>query len=216
MLIAEPVVLVHGLWMHGALMQWMARRITRAGFTTHCYNYPSVRLTMSENAKRLAAFGQSLGAKRIHFVGHSLGGLLIARMLEEARSFDPGRVVFMGSPFADSYSARVLSRARIGRAAVGAAVAEWLLGKRPENLARYEIGVIAGKRAMGLGMMVARGLPEPHDGTITVAETMVPGAREHVVLNVSHTEMVVSPLIARYTCEFLRRGRFPHSEANAA
>lgn len=210
--VTEPVVLVHGLWMHGALMQWMARRIRRAGFLTHCYTYPSVRLTMSENARRLAAFAQSLGAKRVHFVGHSLGGLLIARMLEEAHGFEPGRIVFMGSPFADSYAARVLSRVRIGRAAVGAAVAEWLLGKRPENLSRYEIGVIAGSRAMGLGMMVARGLPEPHDGTITVAETKVPGAREHVVLNVSHTEMVVSPLTARYASEFLRRGRFPRGD----
>jgi pimeloyl-ACP methyl ester carboxylesterase len=211
----EPVVLVHGLWMHGAIMQWMARRIARTGFDTHCYTYPSVRLTMSENARRLALYAQSLQEKRVHFVGHSLGGLLIARMLEETPGFEPGRVVLMGSPFTDSYAARVLSRVRIGRVAVGASVAEWLVGNRPQNLARHEIGVIAGDRAVGLGMMVARGLPLPHDGTVTVAETEVPGAREHVVLPVSHTEMVMSPLVARYTSEFLRRGRFPLAEADA-
>ena len=211
----EPVVLVHGLWMHGALMQWMARRIARAGFATHCFTYPSVRLTMSENARRLAAFAQSIAAQgngRVHFFGHSLGGLLIARMLDETPGFEPGRMIFAGSPFADSYAARVLSRVRVGRAAVGAAVAEWLQGQRPGDLARHEIGVIAGDRAMGLGMMVARGLPQPHDGTITVEETHVPGAREHVVLHVSHTQMVVSPLVARYVCEFLRRGRFPRAD----
>lgn len=210
----EPVVLVHGLWMHGALMQWMARRIAHAGFVTHCFTYPSVRLTMSENARRLALFAQGLGEKRIHFVGHSLGGLLIARMLSETHSFDAGRVVLIGSPFADSYAARVLSRVRVGRAAVGASVAEWLQGTRPD-LSRYDVGVIAGNRAVGLGMMVTRGLKEPHDGTITVAETRVPGARDQVVLNVSHSEMVVSALVARHVSEFLRRGQFPHDQAEA-
>ena len=52
----EHVVLVHGLWMHGALMRWMGRRLARAGYTVHCYTYPSVRMSMAENARRLAAF----------------------------------------------------------------------------------------------------------------------------------------------------------------
>ena len=62
----EQVVLVHGLWMHGALMRWMARRIARAGYTVHRYTYPSVRMSLAENARRLAAFCQTLGARRVH------------------------------------------------------------------------------------------------------------------------------------------------------
>jgi pimeloyl-ACP methyl ester carboxylesterase len=204
----ETVVLIHGLWMHGALLRWMARRIARGGYTVHRYTYSSVRMNLAENARRLTAFCQTLGARPLHLVGHSLGGLLIARMLDEPHRLDIGRVVLLGSPFVDSFAARRLSRVRIGCAAVGASVAEWLRGARPETLANYDIGVIAGSRGVGLGVVMAPDLPAPHDGTISVTETVVPGARDHIVLPVTHTQMVMSPLVVRQVCEFLRRGRF--------
>jgi pimeloyl-ACP methyl ester carboxylesterase len=215
----EQVVLVHGLWMHGALMQWMARRITRMGYTVHCYSYPSVSMSMAENARRLAAFCEALDARRLHLVGHSLGGLMIARMLDEpgvTARIDFGRVVLLGSPFVDIYAARRLGRVRIGGIAMGASVAEWLSGARPANLSRYDIGVIAGNRGVGLGRLVARDLPAPHDGTISVAETVVPGASDSIVLNVSHSEMVISTAVVRQVCEFLRRGRFARASDAAA
>jgi pimeloyl-ACP methyl ester carboxylesterase len=210
--VTEQVVLIHGLWMHGAVMKWMAWRIARAGYVVHCYSYPSVRMNMAQNARRLAAFCQTLGARPLHLAGHSLGGLLIARMLDEPHRLDIGRVVLMGAPFVDSFAAHRLSRVRIGCVAVGASVGEWLLGARPATLARYDIGVIAGNRGVGLGVMMAPGLPSPHDGTVSVAETQVPGARDHIVLPVSHTQMVISSLVARQVCEFLRRGIFLRGE----
>jgi pimeloyl-ACP methyl ester carboxylesterase len=202
--------------MHGALMGWMGRRLTRAGYTVHLYTYPSVRMNLAENARRLAAFCQGLSVPRLHLVGHSLGGLLIARMLDEPHRLDLGRVVLLGAPFVDSHAARRLGRVRIGCIAMGASVAEWLRSARPGNLARYEIGVIAGDRGMGLGMLMARDLPQPHDGTISVSETMVPGAREHIVLPVSHSEMVISVQVVRQIAEFLRRGRFARPETARA
>lgn len=208
----EHVVLVHGLWMHGSLMMWMARRIARAGYEVHRYSYPSVRMSLAENARRLAAFCHTLDAHPLHLVGHSLGGLLIARMLDEPHRLDVGRVVFLGAPFVDIHAARRLARVRIGGMAMGAAVAEWLAGARPVNFTRHAVGTIAGNRGVGLGMMVARDLPTPHDGTITVAETRVPNARDHIVLPVTHSQMVMSPLVVRQICEFLRRGKFAHGE----
>ena len=88
----EHVVLVHGLWMHGALMAWMARRIARNGYTVHCYSYPSVRMNMAENANRLAAYCLALGARPLHLVGHSLGGLLIARLLGGTHRLEKARL----------------------------------------------------------------------------------------------------------------------------
>jgi len=187
--------------------------MARAGYTVHRYTYPSVRMNMAENARRLAAFCQALDARPLHLVGHSLGGLLIARMLDEPHRLDIGRVVLMGSPFVDCFAAHRLSRVRIGCTAVGAAVGEWLCGARPESLARYDIGVIAGNRGIGFGVMMAPDLPSPHDGTISVSETHVPGEHDHIVLPVSHTQMIISNVVVRQVCEFLRRGRFVRDEA---
>lgn len=208
----ENVVLVHGLWLHGAAMYWMARRIEHYGYVVHSFSYPSVRMSMAHNASRLAAYCQALGARSLHLVGHSLGGLLIARMLNEPHRLDVGRVVLMGSPFVDSFAARRLCRLRVGRAAVGESVAEWLRSARPGTLARYDIGVIAGNRGIGLGVMVAPDLPSPHDGTISVAETQVAEAHDQIVLKVSHSEMVISKLVVKQACAFLARGRFLHGE----
>lgn len=209
----ENVVLIHGLWMHGALLGWMGRHIARGGYIVHRYTYPSVRLSLAENARRLAAFCHGLNVPHVHLVGHSLGGLLIARMLSDSQRQDIGRVVLLGSPFVDSHAARRLTRVRLGAVAVGASVSEWLREARPDNLARYDIGVIAGARGVGLGRVVAPDLPAPNDGTISVAETVVPDARDTIVLPVSHSQMVISMLVVRQVCEFLRRGHFVHGAA---
>ncbi len=203
------MVLVHGLWLHGVAMYWMAKRIERCGYVVHCFSYPSVRRSMAHNAGRLTAFCQSLGVRPLHLVGHSLGGLLIAHMLNEPHRLDVSRVVLLGSPFVDSFAARRLCRMRVGRAAVGESVAEWMRSARPA-LARYDIGVLAGSRGMGLGVMVAPGLPLPHDGTISVAETRVSDARDQIVLNVSHSEMLLSKQVVKQVCAFLGGGKFMH------
>ena len=71
-----------------------------------------------------------------------------------------------------------------------------------------ELGVIAGDATIGLGRVVAPGLARPHDGTVSVEETRVTGAREHLVLPVGHTAMLMSPLVVRRMLHFFEEGSF--------
>src|SRR5262249_57530255 len=105
---ADTVVLVHGLWMHGIVMEILRRRIERCGYRALTYSYPSVRLTLTENSWRLARYCRGLSASRLHFVGHSLGGLIVLRMLEHSAGLPRGRVVLAGAPFTECYAARRL------------------------------------------------------------------------------------------------------------
>ncbi len=207
----ETVILVHGLWMHGAAMALMRWRIARCGYRVVSYSYPSMRLTLSENAARLAQFCRDLrrdGASRLHFVGHSLGGLVILRMLERATDPDIGRIVLAGPPFVDSFAARRFARLPGGKKALGRSLPEWLGSARPPDPERYEIGVIAGDVSIGLGSLIVPHLPRPGDSVVSVAETRVPGARDHIVLKVSHAAMLISAAVARQICEFIRHGAF--------
>ena len=203
-------VLVHGLWVHGVLMKLQRHYLERAGFDAVCYSYPSVRLTLTENAGRLAQFARSVSAPRVHWVGHSLGGLVVLRMLEREPVLPPGRVVLVGPPYRDSYAGRALAKSSLGARALGRGMREWLDIDKPASFPGREIGVIAGSLGVGLGRAFARGLPEPNDGVVTVAETQLDAACDRIVLPVSHTAMLVSRRVARQTAAFLRDGRFDH------
>lgn len=204
----EVVVLVHGLWVHGMLMELQRRYLQRLGLEAISYSYPSVRLTLAENAERLARFARPLAAPRIHWVGHSLGGLVILRLLEQEPDLPPGRVVLLGVPYCDSYAGRALARNALGARALGRSMREWLESRKYAQVSRREIGVIAGSVSIGLGRIVARGLPEPNDGVVTVAETELEMACDRIVLPVNHTGMLLSHRVARQTGAFLRNGRF--------
>jgi hypothetical protein len=75
-----------------------------------------------------------------------------------------------------------------------------------------EIGVIAGRMPVGAGRIVAPDLPAPHDGAVSVEETRLPGMRDHIVLNVSHSGMLVSRAAAHQIDAFLRHGAFEKTE----
>jgi pimeloyl-ACP methyl ester carboxylesterase len=207
----DTVVLVHGLWVHGIAMGLMRRRVARSGFRVFAYSYPSVRLSFAENVERLARYCRELGVPRLHFVGHSLGGLIVLRMLERAFGIQPGRVVLAGVPVAGSYTARRLARLPGGRAALGRSMMEWMESNPTLSVSGYEIGVIAGRMPVGAGRIVAPELPGPNDGAVRVEETLLPATRDQIVLNVSHTGMLVSRAVARQIVAFLRDGAFEHA-----
>jgi pimeloyl-ACP methyl ester carboxylesterase len=166
-----------------------------------------MRLTLTQNAERLAGWASAIGGT-VHLVGHSMGGLVA---LEAARRMAPavrGRVVMIAPPYADCFAARCLERWPGGRVMLGRSIGEWISGPRSAPLAGCEIGVIAGTGGIGLGRLIARGLPKPHDGVVALAETRVPGMCDQMVLPVSHTAMIVSRLVAHQTCAFLRAGHF--------
>ncbi len=206
----DTVVLVHGLWVHGITMELMRRRVARCGYRALAYSYPSVRLTLAENAERFARFCRDIAAPRLHFVGHSLGGLIILRMLERTPGLPPGRVVLAGAPVAGSLAARRLARLPGGRAALGRSAPEWHESAHPVSDSGREIGVIAGSLPLGIGRVVAPDLPAPSDGVVSAAETRLPAMRDHIVLNVSHSGMLISRAVARQICAFLREGAFVH------
>lgn len=207
--IKETIVLVHGLWMRGWVMAWLGWRLRRCGYQTVAFSYPSVRGTLSQNALRLSRFVAGLDVPRVHFMGHSLGGLVLLQML--ATHPDPriGRVVLAGCPYRASYAARKLARSGLGRRLIGRSVLQWLDQPAPASTDRYEMGVIAGCKPLGAGRLIG-GVPQPNDGVVVVEETALPGASDQIMLDVCHSGMLLSDQVAHQACAFLRHGYFLH------
>jgi pimeloyl-ACP methyl ester carboxylesterase len=210
----DTVLLVHGLWLHGVSMRLIQRRLERHGYRVRSYSYPTLRLDLEQNAERLRHFCETLPPGRIHFVGHSMGGLVSLKTAQLVPAECRGRVVLVGTPFGGSYAARALERLPGGRRILGACIRQWLTAPSIERFDLCELGVIAGSRGVGLGRLIARGLPAPHDGVVTVQETRVPGMCDHIVLQVGHTEMLFSRAVAEQVHAFLEHGTFDHTVAN--
>jgi pimeloyl-ACP methyl ester carboxylesterase len=168
-----------------------------------------VRGSLDGALRRLESFVARIDAEQVHFVGHSLGGIVLARYFERERDGRPGRVVILGSPLLGSRSARAVARHAALRRVIGPLVAEELLQDREPRrwLGVRELGVIAGTRPVGLGRFFAR-FEEDCDGTVGVSETKLPGHKAHLTVPVSHMGLLASRVVADHVGNFLAKGRF--------
>lgn len=200
--------------MNGLEMSLLRWRLNTAGFKTLRFSYPTVSSDIAANAARLQQFLGDLDAETVHFVGHSLGGLLILRLFEDFPAQRPGRIVLLGTPFMGSATARNLARHAWGRRLLGHSLDQALLGDGPRWHGGRDLGVIAGTTPIGLGLLVGN-LPRPNDGTVVVAETEgIPGA-VFFTLPSSHSSLLFSAEVAQRVCRFLRSGRFDADKLTA-
>ncbi len=215
---AEPdaVIVLHGLGRTDRSMSPLASRLTEAGFRVHNMRYPS---TDEEPAALIAQLGLRVAqccdsAPRLHFVGHSLGGLITRAFLAESEPENLGRVVMIAPP---NHGSQIVD------AFGDSALFEWVLGPTASQLGtdpddfpqslpppRYELGVIAGDASMNpVGSSM---LPGEDDGAVTVESAKLSGMTDFVTVPYTHTFIMRSEDVARLTIHFLRHGRF-HSPA---
>ena len=201
------VVLVHGLWMNGMEMSLLRRRIDRCGFSTRIFSYASVGATLAENAARLQRFVTSLDADVVHFIGHSLGGLVILQLFRDYPRQRSGRVVLLGTPVTGSRVAARLGRNAFARRLFGRSLDQGLLGNGPAWAGGRDLGIVAGTLSMGFGRWVTA-LPGPSDGTVAFCETQLAGATDRYTAPVTHMGLIFSSRVAARVCAFLKTGRF--------
>jgi len=199
----EAVVLIHGLWMTGTEMRVLGGRLEEAGFRVRYFRYRSWRGGLAQAVSALREFVEATKGERVHLVGHSLGGVVISKMLEEAPLSRPGRVAMLGSPMGGSAAARIVSRRRVGRWLVGGVIREGIVEQAPKWPGGRELLVVAGDIPFGSGLLL--GLPRPHDGVIRVEETRVEGARA-VTVRASHVGLLLSRKVAALLSGYFRSG----------
>ena len=204
----EAVVVVHGLWMIGSVMGILRRRLEPRGFDVATFGYASIREGLESNAARLGEFIARVPGDIVHLLGHSLGCVVIRALLESRSLARPGRIVCLGPPFAGSVTAERVSGLPGGSHLIGLSMRDLLArGGFTTAPPGREIGIIAGRIGIGLGRLFGR-FDGPNDGMVTVAETRLAGAADHIVLPVAHTSLLWSREVARQSEHFLRVGRF--------
>ena len=213
-------VLVHGLGRTRRSMRRLEKALRGAGFRTHNWRYFSRLHRLRDHIERFRGHLERFGGEEepVHFVGHSIGALIIRAATSEPLPFPTGRIVMIappnrGSGVAERFGGTLAARWVFGRPAQdlkrGAPSLEWL------GLPRPEFGVIAGSRRFHLLNPISyinalRGLEYGHDGTVEIENTKLPGMRDFLVVTAHHTFICNHPQTLCQTIAFLRTGAFEH------
>lgn len=211
----ECVVLLHGLWRSENSMNKMAKSLEGAGYRVFNVPYESTHDPVGVLAERAVADGLAgcAGAQTIHFVTHSLGGILVREYLEHDNIENLGRVVMLGPPNQGSEA--------VDRYADWPAY-EWFsgpagqqLGTGEESVPRalgpvdFDLGVIAGNHTFNL--ILSQLLPGKDDGKVTVEATRVEGMHDHLEMPVTHVFMMRNSQVISQVIYYLEHGRFDRS-----
>ena len=216
----EAVVLLHGLCRTRRSMMPMERALAAEGFGTWNVGYPSRTRSIAELADQVipAALARcrGAGARTIHFVTHSMGGILVRAWATKETIPDLGRVVMLGPPNQGSEVVDVLGRNWIFGKLNGPAGRE--LGtdvdSTPNRLGpvTFPLGVIAGDRSVNwINSLWIQG---DDDGKVSVERTRVAGMTDHIVVHASHPSLMRDARAIRQTICFLRTGSFEPASAD--
>ncbi|HWX59782.1 esterase/lipase family protein [Bradyrhizobium sp.] len=208
------VVLLHGIGGTSLLMRTLEKSLRTSGFATLNLNYESRRKPLDQLAcdihPAITAFTAD-NAAPIHFVAHSMGGLLARVYVANNRPARLGRVVMLGTPNQGSELADLLKELWVYRAFYGPA-GQQLLTAQDATLSAlppldYEVGVISGNGP--IAPISSRFiLPWPNDGCVSVQSCMIDGMTDHVTVKTWHNGLVRNSTAIRQTLAFLREGRF--------
>jgi hypothetical protein len=197
-------------------MKPLQRALTDAGYRVANVDYPSRDKKIEELAPHAVETGvkrcADLGSTTVHFVTHSLGGILVRYYMANNQLAELGNVVMIappnqGSEVVDNWRDIPGYKAINGPAGMqlGTDASSVPLSLGPVS---FTLGVIAGNKTFN--PMLSLSLPNPDDGKVSVAKTKVEGMTDFIEMPHTHTFIMRSDDVIRQTIHFLQNGRFQH------
>ncbi|MCG6366901.1 esterase/lipase family protein [Vibrio fluvialis] len=205
------IIILHGLYMHGFVMQPLGQRLSKLGYYTEVLSYNTVAI---KDEKVFRAIDEALASDQPNvLVGHSLGGLMIKHYLASRRpsAAQISHVVTIGSPLKGASIVGKIQQMGFG-AILGNSTQFGLETHEDEWQFEQKLGSIAGTVAFGM-RRVLMGNQLMSDGTVTVDETKIAGMTDHLETRTTHTSMIYSTYVARQIDHFIRHDQFEHQAA---
>ena len=208
----ECVILLHGLARTEKSMSKLAESLSGEGYAVINQGYDSTHHDIPTLAMNVVSqtLKQCDTYKKVHFVTHSLGGILVRYYLQHENINRLRRVVMLGPPNKGSQVVDSLRNMPGFRWVNGPAGMQ--LGTTSDGVpsllgpVTFDLGVIAGTRSVNL--ILSSYLPNPDDGKVSVENTKVKGMNDHISMPVTHTFMMRNKNVIKQVLYYLGTGHF--------
>jgi pimeloyl-ACP methyl ester carboxylesterase len=213
----ETVVLLHGIARTAGSLGSLESSLQDAGYNTVAITYPSTDYSIDKITDYLHKnhLTEDFWSEqdKVHFVSHSMGGLVTRAYLDKYRQDKIGRVVMLAPPHGGSEVADLLSGFPLYDWYYGPAGAELKTGHRQKDKTKpyYDVGIIAGTREWPY-IVAAFLVPGKGDGRVSVKNTKWPSAKDHIALPATHTFIMNKKTVHDHVLEFLENGKFTTPE----
>ncbi|GAB2651926.1 esterase/lipase family protein [Vibrio panuliri] len=201
------IIILHGLYMHGLVMQPLSHKLRKFGYDTQVITYNTVAIDKSRVFKKI---DQVLSAEQPNIlVGHSLGGLIIKAYLAERKPSTEtiSHVIAIGSPIKGASIVARMQQLGIDR----------MLGNSPQHGLNLhddqwqfpqKLGCIAGTLPVGARALLMMDSRILSDGTVTVDETKIDGMADHICTPSSHTSLIYNSFVPKQIDYFIQHNCF--------
>jgi len=218
-ILGEPsqwVILLHGLARSKSSMSKMEDCIKQAGYSVLNLGYPSRKKTIANLVKdHLVPAIQECrkqGASKIHFVTHSMGGILVRCYLKWNQLEELGHVVMLSPPNAGSEVVDTFKSFFLFKWLNGPSGQQ--LGTTPDALpiilgdVNFNPGIITGDRSINL--ILSWIIPGPDDGKVSVKRSKIKGMADFRVIHATHPFIMKNSEAIALTLQFLKYGSFQY------
>jgi alpha-beta hydrolase superfamily lysophospholipase len=213
---SDCVVLLHGLGRSPVSMLRLDYHLSGSNYDVVNPAYPSTEQPIQQLA---SVVGTGVGecrernATAIHFVTHSLGGILVRQYFQNHRVPEARRAVMLAPP---NHGSEIVDRHRDEwwyRHATGVAGQQLGTGQDsiPNQLApiELEIGIIAGTRSSDPWFAAA--MRGANDGKVSVDSAKLAEMQDFLLVDSGHTFIMNTTKVVHQVEAFLRNGKFDRS-----
>lgn len=208
----DYVVLLHGIARSSKHMEGLERFLQKQGYDVINLDYPSTDYPMEALAERIHKdlLKKLNEDKPVHFIGYSMGGLLVRVILHKYKSKRLGRVVQLAPPNNGSEVADFFKTNWLYKEIYGPAGQQLITDQQKiRNLfgeIDYELGIIAGNSTIDPFSSLI--IPGDDDGKVSITSTKVKGMKDHLVVAASHTFFPTNTTVQHQSAYFLKNGFF--------
>lgn len=210
----HAVILLHGIIRSSKSMSRMKKSLEEGGFVPVPFDYPSTQANLDRCSEYLDQVLKSLsGVKKISFVTHSMGGLVVRNWLRNHKDKRLTRLVMLGTPNKGAEMADKLRDVKLFKLILGPAGQQLVSGDASDiaklPVPEFEFACIAGARGTAEGYNPI--IPGDDDGTVAVGSVMLEGAADSELFPVLHSFLPLHAAVIKSTTRFLKTGALRES-----